>query len=212
MKRHGWTEWISILFAVLLSLLFFGFLFTVLGLGIMFSVLPSVVCYLGLTFLLKPEERIGKVKVSSLRQGEMLHEKLDEAGEDYVRMKKAVGKIMDSDLSKEGKKLLDTAQKVLKYLTENPEKISAARKYIDYYQETAANILEQYVKLQDTQFGEQKARLLENTRETMGILDKAFQIQFEKLTQNELIDLEADMNLLKQMLQEEGYRELNREK
>ncbi len=210
MKRHGWTEWISVFLSVLLALLLFVFLFIKLELGLLASVLSALVSYVALTFLLKPEERIGRVRVSSLRHGELLHEKLNEAGADYARMEKAVEKMMDPELMRKGKELLELAERILKYLTENPDKISAARKYIDYYQETAANVLEQYVKLQNTQFGSQKTRLLENTRETMEILNQAFQIQFEKLTQNELIDMEADMNLLRQTLQEEGCLEPNR--
>ena len=212
MKRHRWIEWISIFFSILLSLFLFCFLFVNLELGMVFSVLPTVLFYLGLTFLLRPEERIGKIRISTLPQGELLHEKLDEAGQDYARMKEVVGKIMDPELTKKCRELLNIAESVLRYLTENPEKISAARKYIDYYQETAANVLEQYVKLQNTQFGTQKARLLENTRETVQVLYQAFQIQFEKLTQNELIDMEADMNLLRQTLEEEGYGITDREK
>ena len=38
-------------------------------------------------------------------------------------------------------------------------------------------------------------------------MKSAFSLQFEKLMQNELMDMEADLNLLKQTLRSEGYRE-----
>ena len=41
----------------------------------------------------------------------------------------------------------------------------------------------------------------------MATLKAAFNMQFEKLMQNELLDMEADLKLLKQTLRSEGYRE-----
>ena len=37
-------------------------------------------------------------------------------------------------------------------------------------------------------------------------------MQFEKLLQNELMDMEADLNLLKQTLRSEGYTEISKER
>ena len=59
--------------------------------------------------------------------------------QDYERMKKAAAQIREQPLRAECSDLVNLAGNILKYLTDNPEKITAARRYIDYYQETAAN-------------------------------------------------------------------------
>lgn len=50
-------------------------------------------------------------------------------------------------------------------------------------------------------------KVLKSTRESISTLKAAFDLQFEKLMQNELMDMEADLNLLKQTLRSEGYKE-----
>ena len=50
-------------------------------------------------------------------------------------------------------------------------------------------------------------KVLKSTRESISTLKAAFDLQFEKLMQNELMDMEADLNLLRQTLRSEGYKE-----
>lgn len=163
--------------------------------------------------LLQPEKKIGKIRISSLKNGEMLHEKLGEAGEDYDRLCRAVDRIADPSLRSAGQELERIAGNIRDYLVQNPKKIPAARRYIDYYQETAANILEHYVQLQDTQLSTVETReLAKKTSETVSVLKDAFALQFEKLMQNELMDMDADLNLLKQDAAAEGYEIKDRER
>ncbi|MBO4981618.1 MAG: 5-bromo-4-chloroindolyl phosphate hydrolysis family protein [Lachnospiraceae bacterium] len=195
--------------AVSLTLLLFSVLLFGLKWNLLLCMLLAIVFYIAMTLLLEPERRIGRVKLSALNNGELLHEKLGEAGEDYERIRRAGMEIRDDGLSKKVIRLQDTAYSILCYLTENPNKISSARRYIDYYQETAANVLENYVMFQkaglDTKEAEQVKK---NTLEAVDTLNAAFCMQFEKLMQNELMDMEADLNLLKQTLYSEGYEEI----
>ena len=93
-------------------------------------------------------------------------------------------------------------------LREHPEKIPGARRYIDYYQETAANVLEHYTELRRTGLDTPETeKLLKQSEESIRTLRSAFQMQFEKLLQNEMMDMEADLNLLKKTLYAEGYSE-----
>ena len=166
----------------------------------------AVASYAGFTLLLRPVKKIGRIDVEKIGNGEILHERLAEAGSDYRRMQKAAGRIQEEKLRKAAAELVETAGNILKYLTDNPEKIPSARRYIDYYQETAANVLENYVELQDSRIATSEAeKIFQNTDEAVATLKDAFQMQFGKLMQNELMDMEADLNLLKQTLRSEGY-------
>ena len=134
-----------------------------------------------------------------------LQSRLGEAGEDYRRMVKAAGKIRDANMRERCAGLLRTAESILKYLEENPQKVTAARRYIDYYQETAANVLENYTELQETGLNTAEVRRLKkSTEETVEVLQEAFSLQFEKLMQDELMDLETDLKLLQENLKLES--------
>ena len=212
MKRN-WKEIISIAASAGLSLAVFLGLLAGLGWNLLLCMGLAAASYPGFLLVLRPVKKIGRMEVEKIGNGEVLHERLLEAGTDYRRMQKAAGKILDPVLKQDAQTLLTTAGSILKFLTDNPKKIPSARRYIDYYQETAANVLENYVELQDSRLATKEAqRILQNTKEAVATLKEAFQMQFEKLLQNELMDMEADLNLLKQTLRSEGYIETGKQR
>lgn len=213
MKNDNRKETLSIVLSLLMALVFFLILFIGLKWNLLLCMILTVILHLALSFLLKPVRKIGSRDLESLTNGAFLSERLDEASSDFTRMQQAVDRIREQPLRSECEELLKTAQSILKYLTDNPEKITAARRYIDYYQETAANVLEHYNELKDTGLttGETE-KVLHSTRESVSTLKAAFGMQFEKLMQNELMDMEADLNLLRQTLRSEGYTEPEKKK
>lgn len=205
MKDSKWKENLSIAVSALLALLVFLVLLLNLGWNLFLCMALAAAVYIALGLILKPTRKIGKLEIDSMANGELLNERLTEAWADYERMRRATLKITEPDLQASCRELLGTARNIFKYLTDNPEKIPAARRYIDYYQETAANVLEHYVELKNTGLSTKETeKVLKNIRESVATLKAAFDMQFEKLMQNELFDMEADLNLLKQTLISEG--------
>ena len=208
MKHGKWKEIFSIIASVLIALLLFLLLFLRFHWNLILCMVLGAVMYLACSMLLRPVEKIGKIEVDSLNNGEFLSERLSEAASDYERMKKAAAQIREQPLRAECSDLVNLAGNILKYLTDNPEKITAARRYIVYYQETAANVLAHYIELKKTGLSTSETeKILQRTQESVATLKAAFNMQFEKLMQNELLDMEADLKLLKQTLRSEGYRE-----
>ena len=209
--KDKWKEIVSIAVSAVLALLLFAALLVGLGWNMLLCMGLSLVSYAGFLLVLRPVRRIGRIDIEKLGNGEVLHERLQEAGRDYRRMREAADRIQAPGLRQSASELIDIAGNILKFLTDNPKKIPSARRYIDYYQETAANVLENYVELQDTRLlTDESEKIFQNTAEAVLTLKDAFRMQFQKLMQNELMDMEADLNLLKQTLRSEGY-EIRRE-
>lgn len=209
--KDKWKEIVSIAVSAVLALLLFAALLVGLGWNMLLCMGLSLVSYAGFLLVLRPVRRIGRIDIEKLGNGEVLHERLQEAGRDYRRMREAADRIQAPGLRQSASELIDIAGNILKFLTDNPRKIPSARRYIDYYQETAANVLENYVELQDTRLlTDESEKIFQNTAEAVLTLKDAFRMQFQKLMQNELMDMEADLNLLKQTLRSEGY-EIRRE-
>ena len=188
------------------DLFFFYFLFGVLRWNFLFSAVLAVLLYMALTLLLKPVRKIGKVKVETLRDGEHLREKLEEARADLKSIERSMAKIRDLELKEESERLHRTAGNILKYLEENPGKIPQARQFIDYYQDTASQLLEKYVDLQNTDLNTEDTRRLKvQTEEAIRTLNEAFENQFQKLMSEELLDMEAELQLLRQTMKMEGH-------
>ena len=209
--KDKWKEIVSIAVSAVLALLLFAALLVGLGWNMLLCMGLSLVSYAGFLLVLRPVRRIGRIDIEKLGNGEVLHERLQEAGRDYRRMREAADRIQAPGLRQSASELIDIAGNILKFLTDNPKKIPSARRYIDYYQETAANVLENYVELQDTRLlTDESEKIFQNTAEAVLTLKDAFRMQFQKLMQNELMDMEADLNLLRQTLRSEGY-EIRRE-
>ena len=98
------------------------------------------------------------------------------------------------------RQLLDDAQ-----AEENPDKIKLARRFFTYYLDTAAKLLTRYVDFQETELHSgEVADILQKTAEALPVLNSAFEKQFAHLMQGELLDIEADIELLKSTLKMEG--------
>ena len=208
MKPHNRKETLSIVLSVILALALFLVLLLIFRWDLILCIALASAAYIALSLIFKPVKRIGKIEVDTLSNGEFLNDRLTEAGSDYNRMQRAVRQIQEQPLLRECQDLISRAGSILKYLTDNPEKIPAARRYIDYYQETAANVLEHYAELKSTGLSTvETEKVLKSTRESISTLKAAFDLQFEKLMQNELMDMEADLNLLRQTLRSEVYKE-----
>ena len=204
--KDKWKEIVSIAVSAILALVLFAALLVGLGWNMLLCMGLSLVSYAGFLLVLRPVRRIGRIDIEKLGNGEVLHERLQEAGRDYRRMREAADRIQAPGLRQSASELIDIAGNILKFLTDNPRKIPSARRYIDYYQETAANVLENYVELQDTRLlTDESEKIFQNTAEAVLTLKDAFRMQFQKLMQNELMDMEADLILLRQTLRSEGY-------
>ncbi|MGN0376450.1 MAG: 5-bromo-4-chloroindolyl phosphate hydrolysis family protein [Suilimivivens sp.] len=187
----------GIIFLVLLFLVKWNFFIdTALSLGV----------FAALTFLLKPREKIGRIYVEGLPDGEELKKCLEDAREDYRAIETSKGKIRDPEVKTEVEKLNQTAEKIIVFLEEHPEKIKLARQFINYYQDTASSLLQKYVKLQDTDLTTDEVQNLKaETAEAVKTLNTVFEGQFQKLLHNEMMDMDAEIRLLQQTAKMENY-------
>lgn len=112
-EKKGRKELLVILFSAIPALLLFLLLFIGLHWNIFLSMGLSAAAYLALTLVLKPEEHIGKLEVSSLQNGEFLRDRLGEALEDFERIEQAVLQIHDMELRKQCEKLREVGRKIL---------------------------------------------------------------------------------------------------
>jgi len=170
----------------------------VVGFPLQLSILLTAGSFVGLSMLLKPRRRLGNKYIDEVSGGEYLREELDEAGEDYSVITASLIQVKNMQVRKAAEKLQDTASVIMRYLKENPEKISLAGQFIHYYQDTAASLLQKYVKLEDAGMdGETREKFVH----TLEMLDTAFKRQYDRLVQNEKMDMEAEMEMLENSIQ-----------
>lgn len=184
-----------------------GFLFIFLGMKwhVLVAALIAVLLYFALYLFLKPVQRIGRVNVEDLKGGAELHQLMSEAQDDMRAIYTASQTVKDEDIKHKAARLHAFGNSILNYLSQNPDKISGSRRFFSYYLDTGANILTKYMKLAGSNpDSEQVRRLTPQTSQALDHLYQAFMGQFSKLMQNELMDVEADIELLEKTLKMEG--------
>lgn len=189
----------------LLASAVFLVLFLLFRWSLIVCILLCVGIYFGLFLLLKPSRRIAGIDVESLPGGEEIQKLLDDAQADLGDIDQAVKAIADPAVQQDAQALYATGTGILAYLNENPDKIKLARRFFTYYLDTAAKLLARYVDFQNTGLhSEEVTEILCKTAESLPVLNKAFEKQFTHLMQGELLDVEADIELLKSTLKMEG--------
>ncbi len=185
------------------------FLFLILALGIKWNIIISAVLALGTYYgvynISKHPVRLGNTDIDALENGIELKELMDEGEKDMAVMKQYTDIIKSPDIRKSAEELYTEGNNILQYLRDNPGKISKARRFLNYYLETAKEIIVKYAKFEKTDIKtEELAALFEKTEKALDILKSAFRKQFVKLASNEIMDIEQDIDLLEKTLKEEG--------
>lgn len=180
-----------------------GFLvcFFLLKWPLLISAVLALGLYFGFWFLFKPTQKIAGRDIALIAGGEEMKAMLDEGERDLQSLKTAVSQIQKTEVRRNGEELVSQGEKLLACLRENPDKIRQARRFFTYYLETSQRILNKYIGLQNTGLDTDEVREAESRAEkAIPLLTAAFQKQYSALLQGEMLDMEADIDVLDHML------------
>lgn len=190
--------------SVLASLGVFVLLFMVFHVNILFAAVLAAVSYFGFSLLFAKKDPEEEKRISDA-QPDSDETILKNAEEDIQTMKAMAPRIRKESVRNEVQQLIDTGEKILQYLKEHPEKIDMSRKFANYYLDMAGKFAEKYVQFQDTGLHTREITDTMNQAEhALASLNKAFSVQYTRLLSGELMDVEADVKVLEQMVRMEG--------
>lgn len=205
MDKHKQKEIIAGLLSGVLSGAVFLILLFVFHWNFLVDMILADCAFFGLSLLLKPKRKIGRISIDTLPEGEELSRQLEEARRDLRCIEQSMQQIQKPEVRQEVLRLKQTSQNIIAYLEKHPEKIRLARRFIDYYQDTASTLLQKYIELQDSELEtEDVMRLKDNTIKAMETLNTAFEEQFQRLMRSEMTDMEAEIRLLEQTVKMEN--------
>lgn len=205
MKNNDKKETAAGVFAGIISAVLFLVLVFLVKWNFFVCLAIAAAAYVGLTLLLRPVKKIGGVAAENIDGGFELLKRLDAAQRGFQKIEDAMLEINDSSVRAEAEQLHSMSAKIVDYLTAHPDRIYAARQFIDYYQETAVKLLSRYKELEAS--GLRTNEVLRQRSDTLGALktlNRAFEQQFEKLMSSEMTDTDAEIRLLKQTVKMEG--------
>ncbi len=128
-------------------------------------------------------------------------EALDEAHERVNKIERANQDIQNRELNERLARITESARKILAVIEEDPRDLRRARKFLNTYLEGAQKVTEGYVRsvgLTDS------ATLKNNFREVLETIENVFAEQYEKLLENDVLDLDVQIEVLRIQLEREG--------
>ena len=153
------------------------------------------------------KNRTPQLELNELEEerAQYLQENFDKATADFKFIEEARTKISDRELASQLNVMQRVAKNLLNHLEKHPERISLAYKFIDYYQDRAVKIVQQYQELESTQLSTEKVQDLKNRMKlTLSALHDAYSDQFEHVLNDQIISADAELKVMEQQLDAEG--------
>ena len=132
-------------------------------------------------------------------------ELFNKAVDDFNALEKELKRVQDNELRKQLRKMQGIANNFLTYLQQHPERMSLARRFVDYYQDRALLLMRKYKELEKTGLEAQEVKQAKDEIcQLLESFDEAYEDQFSKVLNAQLLDLDAEMKVMKQNMAADG--------
>lgn len=124
-----------------------------------------------------------------------------------TKLESIVFKITDDQLRSLGDKLLKRYGDFADAVKQDPKDIRPVRRFLNYYGEAAASILEKYLHLRNLpaeQQNEESRAALARVGTSLAELERGFATQYARLLDNDLMEMDTELTVLEKTLRLEG--------
>lgn len=178
-------------FGLLLGLKWNFFVAALLALGV----------YTGVYLISKPRVMIGNTDMEAIENGKELAQIFNEYQVNTGFLKTLAESFKDTDIKEKSLSLARTATDIEKYLEGNPREISKSRHFMDYYMNTAIEILKNYSNLNQANVSQDKfLEIKEKTTRSLDLLNQIFARQRDSYHKDKITQLEVETDLLEQTI------------
>lgn len=113
--------------------------------------------------------------------------------------------IMNNEIASKIQDICKTGVEIFEYLDKNPEDISKARQFINYYLDATEKIVNQYVELSGRK--DKTKEIEESLARVEAMLDsikETYSKQLHNLLEDDLLDLNTEIKVLEKTMKYEG--------
>ena len=176
------------------------------------NIIASIALGIGIFLTFMPQKNKSlKLDLKKYNISEVSQESFNKAVEDFYYIQDASLKTKDVELKKQLLVMQQISANILRYLKKHPDKISIARRFIDYYQDTTAKLLEKYLEIESTQlFTAEVENIKRKTKDSLNDLCTAYTQQFEKIINDRIMDMDAELKVMKQSMKADGFSTENK--
>ncbi len=131
---------------------------------------------------------------------------LDSAKDESKDIYNMRNKIEDEDLKKYIINISTSANKIISTIEKEPKKRRKIANFFDYYLPVTLSIIKRYDEIENQNLSSQEMKeFISSTKLMLKSADEAFNKILERLYQNDMINIDADMKVFNSMLKADGY-------
>lgn len=178
---------------------FFAIPYLTLSLPLLPSALIGTGAFIAGELLLSSDEK-NQIPPESVKKT------LDSAKDESKDIYNMRNKIEDEDLKKYIINISTSANKIISTIEKEPKKIRKIANFFDYYLPVTLSIIKRYDEIENQNLSSQDMKeFISSTKLMLKSADEAFNKILERLYQNDMINIDADMKVFNSMLKADGY-------
>lgn len=178
---------------------FFAIPYLTLSLPLLPSALIGTGAFIAGELLLSSDEK-NQIPTESVKKT------LDSAKDESKDIYNMRNKIEDEDLKKYIINISTSANKIISTIEKEPKKLRKIANFFDYYLPVTLSIIKRYDEIENQNLSSQEMKeFISSTKLMLKSADEAFNKILERLYQNDMINIDADMKVFNSMLKADGY-------
>jgi len=177
----------------------------ILRMGFVYAAGLGVAVWVGLSLVLSEGQSVGQVPKSTGISAEQVSRIIRDGERKVASMRRQARRIDDRSVRDKVRSIAEVAERIFADLREDPKDVRAARRFLEYYLDATLLVVERYVDLSSK--GSQSAdvqQVLGKFGDLLDTIQSTFEKQLDRLLRDDVLDLDTDITVLKQMMEMEG--------
>ena len=99
------------------------------------------------------------------------------------------------------------ALRMINYMKEHPDKITMADQFINYYQDRALSLSEQFLEFEQMGISTPEVSAIKiKTKHTLESFDEAYEAQFSRMLTDKMLEVESELKVAQQIMSDAGIQ------
>ncbi len=168
------------------------------------AVAVGVLCFIAVHLILSKSGNASLPNPVKIPRNEAAECVIQEAEEKVNKIRYFGSKIANRNVKLKADAICGLAAKIFDDIRKDPRDVKPAKKFLGYYLDATANILEKYLDISEKQLASAEVNeRLRKSEETLEMIRAAFERQLTRLTENDIMDLDSEISVLQNTLKME---------
>lgn len=193
----------NVLISGIIGATFFGLSYLGLELNFIVSLIVGIIALVAGNLVFSKKETID---VQELTDEEVIRKIKNLNNQTYGM----INKVNSSNLKSYIKDIVESTTKIIEKVSKDKADLKKIRTFVEYYLPVTLKILRKYDEIENQGLNSKDSKVFMKTvEEKIKLISDSFRGQLAALYQDDLVDVDAELTVLENMLKSEGYSNLN---